>query len=86
MIVGEIRHRVVIDARVISRWRLLGGAVHQLIDRFAVQAGDLGQALAHECAQVGTGHLVDQRCREGGHVGLAFEGAWIGFFGQLLEK
>ena len=58
----------------------------QLADRFAAQSGDFQQALTHQDAQVRARHFVDQRRCEGGHVRLAFEGARVGFFGQLLEE
>ncbi|MNL36061.1 hypothetical protein D3C87_1581270 [compost metagenome] len=86
MEVGVVRHGVVIDAGVISRRCVLRRAVRQLADRFTTQARDFRQALAHQDAQVGAGDFVDQRCGEGGHVGLALERAWVGFFGQLLEE
>ncbi|MNL03639.1 hypothetical protein D3C87_1241800 [compost metagenome] len=86
MIVAVIGHRVVIDARVVGRRCFLRGALCQLTDRFTAQAGDFAQALTHQGAQVGARDFVDQRRGEGGHVGLAFERARIGFFGQLLEE
>ncbi|MNL10770.1 hypothetical protein D3C87_1315800 [compost metagenome] len=86
MIVAVIRHRVVIDARIVGRWGFLWGALDQLTHGFAAQAGDFAQALTHQDAQVGPGDFIDQRCGEGSHVGLAFERARIGFFGQLLEE
>ncbi|MNX88133.1 hypothetical protein D3C86_1200930 [compost metagenome] len=86
MVVAVVRHCVVIDARIVGRRRFLRCALCQLTDGFAAQAGDFGQALTHQNTQVGARHFVDQWCGEGGHVGLAFERARIGFFGQLLEE
>ena len=42
--------------------------------------------MAHQVAQVGARHFVDERCCQRGHVGPAFERARISFFSQLLEK
>ena len=86
--VAVVGHCIVIDTRIVGRLCLgfCRSALRQLADGFAGKAGDFTQALAHQGPQVGARNLVDQRCCQRGHMGLAFERAWVGFFGQLLEK
>ena len=63
-----------------------GGALRDLLQHLAGQAGDFRQALAHQGAQVVAGDLVDQWRGQGHQVRLAFQRAWVGFFAELLEE
>ena len=86
--VAVVGHCIVINARVIG-WLCLdfcGRILCQLADGFAGKAGYFAQALTHQGPQVGARDFVDQRCCQRGHMGLAFERARVGFFGQLLEE
>ncbi len=82
------RAGVVVGVVVVGR-RAAGcgyGRSGHVLQCFAVQSSDLGEALAHQRAQVVAWNLFDERCGERGQVSLAFQRAWIGFFAQLLEE
>ncbi|RMN26745.1 hypothetical protein ALQ66_05578 [Pseudomonas savastanoi pv. glycinea] len=86
LVIGKVRHGVVIDIGVVARWCIHRRALYQLTDGLAGKPGNFGQALAHQNAQVRPRHFIDEWRREGGHVRLAFQRARVRLFGQLLEK
>ncbi|MDT4887715.1 hypothetical protein FQZ97_1241920 [compost metagenome] len=48
-------------------------AAGKLAEGVAIEAGDLGQALAHQDLEVGAGDALDQRSRQGRQVSLALQ-------------